>query len=192
MLDNFRKYLEGKFLLTDHDFELISKHCLINKLHKKQYLLRAGDLWNRHAFISKGFLKMFCVGENGQEHILQFAPENYWTGDRESVTTGLPAKYNIDAIEQSEVVLMTNEHFEMLRKAIPAFNEFVNDTINKNVFALQERIHVNITSTAEEKYTNFIRQFPDIANRVPLHMIASYLGTSAETLSRIRSQSVKK
>ena len=123
---------------------------------------------------------------------MQFAPENYWISDRESMTSGMPSKYNIDAIDDSEILLLKKEDFEMIRKAIPAFNDFVNETLKKNVMVLQERIHVSISLSAEEKYSNFISKYPDINNRVPLHMVASYLGVSAETLSRVRSQSIKK
>ena len=123
---------------------------------------------------------------------MQFVPENNWTSDRESMASGMPSKYNIDAIEDSEILLLKKEDFEMLRKTIPAFNDFVNETLKKNVMALQERIHVSISLSAEEKYSNFISKYPAINNRVPLHMIASYLGVSAETLSRVRSQSSKK
>jgi CRP-like cAMP-binding protein len=132
------------------------------------------------------------VDKKGQEHIMQFAPENYWTSDRESMASGMPSKYNIDAIEDSEILLLKKEDFEMLRKTIPAFNDFVNETLKKNVMVLQERIHVSISLSAEEKYSNFTSKYPAINNRVPLHMIASYLGVSAETLSRVRSQSSKK
>ena len=123
---------------------------------------------------------------------MQFAPENYWTGDRESMDSGLPSKYNIDAIEDSEILLLKKEDFEIIRKTIPAFNDFVNETLKKNLVFLQERIHVGLSLSAEEKYSNFISKYPSISNRVPLHMIASYLGVSAETLSRVRSQSSKK
>lgn len=192
MFEYFRKYLEDKITLTNEEFELIKSVSSFKKLRKRQYLLQAGDTWNLNAFVCSGFLKMFYVDAKGQEHIMQFAPENYWTGDRESMDSEMPSKYNIDAIEDSEVLLIKKNDFEMLRKTIPALNDFVNDTIKKNVLVLQERIHGNITHTAEEKYNNFIIRFPAITNRVPLHMIASYLGISAETLSRIRSQSTKK
>jgi CRP-like cAMP-binding protein len=192
MTENFRKYLESKIQLTGEDLTLISSHCLVKNLSRKQYLLQAGEAWNYHAFVSKGFLKLYYVDEKDQERILQFAPENYWTSDRESMVRGLPSRYNIDAIEASEVVLITNAGFETLRKKIPVFDEFVNQTLSRNVIALQERIHVSITYTAEEKYNNFVEQFTHIANRIPLHMIASYLGISPETLSRIRHNSLKK
>ncbi len=192
MFDIFRKYLENKIALSDEDYALIESVSSFKKLRKRQYLLQAGDVCRFNAFICKGFLRYYYVDEKGQEHIMQFAPENYWTGDKESMDSGLPSKYNIDAIENSKLLLLTKENFEMIRKTIPAFNDFVNTTLQKNIAVLQERIHVSISFSAEEKYSNFISKYPSIGNRVPLHMIASYLGISAETLSRIRSQLSKK
>lgn len=192
MFDVFRKYLEDKITLTNEDYELIESVSLFKKLRKRQYLLQAGDVCRFHAFVCKGFLRNYYVDEKGQEHIMQFAPENYWTGDGESMNSGLPSKYDIEAIEESEILLLKKEDFEMIRKTIPAFNDFVNESLRKNAVVLQERIHDNISLSAEEKYRNFISKHPSTSNRVPLHMIASYLGISAETLSRIRSQSMKK
>ena len=192
MFDTFRKYLEDKISLTEQNFDLIESVSTIKKLRKRQYLLQEGDICRFNAFVCKGFLRYYYVDDKGQEHILQFAPENYWTGDRESLDAELPSKYNIDAIEDSEILLIKKNDFEMLFKTIPAFNDFVNKIIKKNLLVLQERIHVSITHTAEEKYTNFITKYPSITNRVPQHMIASYLGISAETLSRVRKQSTQK
>ncbi len=91
---------------------------------------------------------------------MQFAPENYWTGDRESMDSGLPSKYNIDAIEDSEILLLKKEDFEIIRKTIPAFNDFVNESLKKNLVFLQQRIHVDISLSSEEKYSNFISKYP--------------------------------
>ena len=192
MFDIFRRYLEDKITLTNENYELIKSVSLFKKLRKRQYLLQAGDISYYHAFVCKGFLRYYYVDEKGQEHIMQFAPENYWTGDFDSMNSGLPSKYDIDAIEESEILLLKKEDFEKIRKTIPAFNDFVNESLKKNASVLQERIHVNISLSAEQKYSDFISKYPSISNRVPLHMIASYLGVSAETLSRIRSQSAKK
>ena len=192
MFDTFRKYLDDKITLTDQDYELIESVSLFKKLRKRQYLLQAGDVWRFNAFVSKGFLRNYYVDDYGQDHIMQFAPENHWTGDRESMDSGLPSKYNVDALEDAEILLLSKEDFEMIRKTIPAFNDFVNESLKKNAVVLQERIHVNISLSAEEKYSDFISKYPSISNRVPLHMIASYLGVSAETISRVRSQSTKK
>lgn len=192
MFDTFRKYLQDKIALTNRDYDLIESVSLFKKFRKRQYLLQAGDVCRFNAFVLKGFLRLYYLDDKGHEHIMQFAPENYWTGDRESMDSGLPSKYDIDAIEDSEILLLKKEDFDMLRKTVPAFNEFVNDTLKKNVVVLQERIHASISLSADEKYNNFILKFPSISNRVPLHMVASYLGVSAETLSRVRSQPTKK
>ena len=192
MIDIFRKYLADKITLSDQEFELIESVIVFKKLRKRQYFLQEGDVCHFSAFVCKGLLRYYYVDKKGQEYIMQFAPENYWISDRESMASGMPSKYNIDAIEDSEILLLKKEDFEMIRKTIPAFNDFVNETLKKNVMALQERIHASISLSAEEKYSNFISKYPAINNRVPLHMIASYLGVSAETLSRVRSQSSKK
>lgn len=192
MFDAFRKYLEDKIALTDQDFELIESVSSFKKLRKRQYLLQEGDVCRFNAFVCSGFLRYYYVDKKGQEHIMQFAPENYWTGDRESMDSGLPSKYNVDAIEDSEVLLLKKEDFELIRKTVPAFDDFVNRTLKRNVLVLQERIHVSLSLSAEEKYSNFISKYPSISNRIPLHMIASYLGVSPETLSRVRSQATKK
>jgi len=192
MFDTFRKYIEDKIDLTNQDFELIESVSSFKKLRKRQYLLQAGYVFRFHGYVCKGFLRNYYVDKKGREHIMQFAPENHWIGDRASLESDLPSKYDIDAIEESEVLLLGKEDFEMIRKNIPAFNDFVNESLNKNALVLQERIHVNISLTAEEKYSDFLSKYPSISNRVPLHMIASYLGLSAETLSRVRNQSSKK
>ena len=192
MFDIFKKYLEDKITLTNPDYELIESLSSFKKIRKRQYLLQAGDVYHFNVFVLKGFLRLYYLDDRSHEHIMQFAPENYWTGDRESMDSGLPSKYTIDAIEDSEILLLKKEDFEMIRRTVPAFNELVNDTLKKNVVVLQERIHASISLSAEEKYSNFTLKYPSISNRVPLHMIASYLGVSAETLSRVRSQSTKK
>ena len=192
MFEVFQKYLADRMTLTDSEFELIESVSLIKKLRRRQYFLQEGDVCRHSAFVCKGFLRYYHIDKKGQEHIIQFAPENHWTGDRESLDTGLPSIYNIDAIEDSVILLLTKGDFDMMRKTIPAFNEFVNETLKRNLVFLQERVHGGLALTAEEKYSNFISKYPAISNRVPLHMIASYLGVSAETLSRVRSQSTKK
>lgn len=192
MFEIFRKYLDDKIALRDEDYSLIESVSSFKKLRKRQYLLQAGDVCRFNAFVCKGFLRCYDVDDKGGEHIMQFAPENYWTSDRESMESGLPSKYNIDALENSEILLLANDDFEMIRKTIPAFNDFVNEMLKKNIAVLQERIHASISFSAEEKYSSFIAKYPTIGNRVPLHMIASYLGISAETVSRVRSQISRK
>jgi CRP-like cAMP-binding protein len=192
MLDVFRNYINSKTTITDAEFETIKSLCIVKKLRKKQYLLQEGDVWRYNGFICEGCVRTYRVDEKGAEHIISFAIENYWTGDRESMMSGLPSTFNIDAIEDSTILLITKENFETICKEVPAFNDMVNTILHKSFVATQNRIHAAISYTAEEKYQHFLKSAPALANRIPQHMIASYLGISAETLSRIRKQASRK
>lgn len=188
----FQKYISERVSLTDDEFKAIEAVSTLKKLRKKQYLLQEGDVWRFNAFITKGCVRTYRVDDEGGEHILQFSIENWWTGDRESLMSGKPSRCNIDALEDSELILIGKEDFEGLLKNIPAFQDMVTQILEKSFIASQNRIHAAISYTAEEKYMNFIKTYPDLSNRVPQSMIASFLGISPETLSRVRNQVSKK
>lgn len=187
----FREYLNSKVALTEEQHEWIRSCSVVKKLRKRQYLLQEGDVWRNHAFVSKGLVRTYSVDEKGMEHVIAFAMENWWTGDRESLLSGKPSRFNIDAIEDSEIVLFEKQKFEAICAAIPAFNDMVNGIIDRSFVALQSRINDSISSAVEERYKNFVEKYPSFAARVPQNMIASYLGITRETLSRIRSKGTK-
>lgn len=192
MYEVFQHYLDSKINLSEQQFSRIRSVAVVKKLRKKQYLLQEGDTWSSHAFIIKGCLRTYAVDEKGQEHIIGFAIENWWTGDKESLMLQQPSKFNIDAVEDSEVLLFTNQNFDLLCKEIRPFNDMVNAIMQKSFAISQNRIHVAISYTAEERYLDFMDKYPGFAIRIPQSMIASYLGITAETLSRVRKQSAKK
>lgn len=192
MFEVFSKYLLNQIELNDEELEMIREVSILKKLRKNQYLLQEGDIWRYNAFITKGCIRTYAVNDKLQEHIINFGIENYWTGDRESLLNGTPSRYNIDAIEDSEVLLISKENFAMLTKNIPQFQELINLIIERSFVASQNRISISISHTAEEKYNAFMEKYPQIASRVPRHMVASYLGITPETLSRIRKQILKK
>jgi CRP-like cAMP-binding protein len=188
----FKKYVTDKIIIADDDWAMIEQLGVIKKLRKHQYLLQEGDVWRYNAFVCSGCLRRYQVDDKGVEHISYFSIENYWTGDRESLLSGQPAKSNIDAIEDSTVLLFTIDNFDLIKNKIPAFKDFVNLLLDRSFVVSQNRIHSFISQTAEEKYAGFLKNSAHLANRVPQHMIASYLGISPETLSRVRKQAAKK
>jgi len=188
----FRKYIEGRISLTEEQYGRLQTFCIIKKLRKKQYLLQEGDTWKYHAFITKGCMRTYSIDEKGLEHIIYFGIENWWIGDKESLTFNQPSKYNIDAVEDSEVVLFTDPNFNLACKEIPAFNDMINNILQRSFANSQSRIQAAISYTAEEKYLNFLNKYPGFATRIPQSMIASYLGITPETLSRVRNLSAKK
>lgn len=192
MFDNLIKYLSAKIELTPHDIERLESACRLKKVRRRQYLLQEGDIWRENAFVSKGLVRTFRVDDKGQEHIFQFSPENWWAGDRYSYMYEEPAKFNIEALEDSEIILIAKGTFEELLETIPAYNTFHRNLLERSFVVLQNRIHMGNSYTAEEKYNEFVKMYPDIINRIPQHMIASYVGVSPETLSRIRNHAAKK
>jgi CRP-like cAMP-binding protein len=191
MFEAFEKYLKEKAGLNDDEINAVRAVCIETKIRKRQYLLQEGDVCHFSCFIVKGCLRMYRVGEDGTDHIIRFAVENWWISDRESFNNGTSSKCNIDALENCDVILIDKPDFINLL-TIPKFKNFIDTLLARSYDAIQNRIMGAISYTAEEKYQNFVTRFPDIFYRIPLHMIASYLGVSRETLSRIRNRYVHK
>ena len=188
MFEAFANYLTEKAGLTAEELKQVEEVSIVKKLRKRQYLLQESNISHYNCFVAKGCLRLYRVSEDGTEHILRFAVENWWMSDYESYNSGLPSKCNIDALEDSELLLIEKYNLDALYKAIPRLQSFREGLEARSFDASQNRIISIISETAEEKYDRFIKTYPQIYSRVPLHMIASYLGVSRETLSRVRQQ----
>ncbi|HMH34664.1 MAG TPA: Crp/Fnr family transcriptional regulator [Puia sp.] len=162
------------------------KNILVpKKFRKRQYLLQEGEVCKHGAFIVKGAMRQYSVDEKGTEHIIQLLLENWWAGDRESFTNETPSPYYIDAWEETEVLLITKNNFDVMHR-IPAVAKMENTIINRHVAALHGRVRGTISLTAEERYENLMQTHPEFMQRFPQRLIASYLGITKETLSRLR------
>lgn len=184
LFDNIRQ----KIQITEKEEEICRSLFIPKKLRKRQYLLQQGDVSKYTAFVEKGLLRSYAIDDKGSELILQFAPEGWWIDDMYSSVTGEPSESNIDALEDSELLLLTASAREELLRQAPVFERFFRLLLQRSFIALQRRLKGNLIQTAEEKYKNFISLYPNIAQRVPQHSIASYLGITPESLSRIRKQ----
>jgi CRP-like cAMP-binding protein len=188
MFELLLKSVREKVSVTEEEFNFCKTLFIPKKLRKKQYLLQDGDVSRYTAFVEKGILRMFTVDEKGNEPILQFSPEGWWVADLYSFLTDEPSIYNIEALEDCELLLITKESWNILLEKVPAFERYFRILIQNSLIATQRRLMSSISETAEEKYLKLIDNFPGCIQRVPQHMIASYLGITRETLSRVRSQ----
>ena len=186
MFDVFEKYLLSKADFTAAELQQIQAVSAFKNLRKRQYLLHAGDVWAIHAFVTAGCLRTYSIDNKGAEHIIGFSVENWWAGDKQSLASGQPSGYSIEAIEDSTVLVIKKEDFAQLRRELPSFDKVINDIVYRSFMASQSRIHSAISYSAEEKYREFLQKYPGFALRIPQHMVASYLGMTTETLSRIR------
>lgn len=186
MYELFFQNFNNKVRLTPEEEAQIKIYLTPKKLRKKQYLLQEGDVCKTIAFIEKGALREYSVDDNGNEHIIQFGLEGWIISDLYSFLTGEPATYNIDAIEDAELVLISIAAHEELLQKVPKYETFTRLNITGAYLAMQKRLTSIISTTLEERYATFTTLYPNIVQRVPQHMIASYMGLTPETLSRIR------
>ncbi len=188
MYELLRKKFDEIILLNDEEFDLCKTLFQPKKVRKKQYLLQEGEVCRHTIFVERGLLRSFTIDNKGNEHILQFAMEGWWLGDLYSFFTGEPGMYNFEALEESEVLMITRPNWDMLLERVPKLERFFRILIQNNLIATQRRLIGTFSETADVKYEKLMKTFPDCFQKVPQHMIASYLGITRETLSRIRKQ----
>jgi CRP-like cAMP-binding protein len=192
MFAKFIEYLREKGQLTPEELELVANASVQKKVRKHQYLLEEGEVSDFVGFVVKGSFRLFRIGDDKQEHVMRFAIENWWISDFISFMSGQPSNCYIEALEDSELIRFSKEKWDVLLVASPNFRQIIEALTTKNFEAHQNRIFSNISEPAEVRYEKFVKEYPTLYNRIPLYMIASFLGLTRETLSRVRKQGVKK
>lgn len=192
MYEVFFQKLNEKVVFTPEEQAIIKTYLTPKKLRKKQYLLQEEDVCKFVAFVEKGALRAYTVDDKGVERIIQFALEGWTISDLYSFLTGEPATYNIDALEDSELVLITKHAQEELMQRVPKYETYIRLQLTGAYIAMQRRLTSIISMPLEERYAGFVAQYPDIVQRVPQHMLASYMGLTPETLSRVRRKMTNK
>ena len=184
LLDYINKYIS---LTNEEETILLSKIVHRNYL-KDQYIVQQGDICKSVNFIISGCTKTFYMDQEGQEHIITFSIEDWWTSDLGSFITQAPADFNLQCIENTKLIQFTFKNLEELYTDIPKLERLFRKIIERAFVASQKRIIRNFSLTAKERYLIFKSAYPKIEQRVPQYMIASYLGITKEFLSKIKSQ----
>ena len=187
-----RAHIEKRVHLTDEEFEISAKYFIPKKLKKHQFLLNEGDICRYVAFVNSGCLRKYTIDNKGSEHITQFAIEDWWISDLDSFFSGLPAKSNIDTLQDSEVLLLEKSAREEMLDNCPKMEKLFRLQIESGYVATQQRIVDSLSASAEERYLKFIKTYPKIFEIVPQNQIASYLGITPQSLSRIRKKLTQK
>ena len=158
---------------------------------RKNLYLKAGVVCKHSAYVLDGAVKSYTVDADGREHILSFATKDWWISDLYSLLSGKPAILNIQAIEDSHVLMLSRENQQLLYQKVPKFERFFRILVENSLVANQQRLIDNLSAPAEERYLSFLKKYPTIPSCVPQHNIASYLGITPEFLSKIRARLAK-
>lgn len=189
---NLKIYLTSNLDVDENEILSIIENCDTKSFKKGQFLLRKNEQCKHTFFVENGLLRQFSIDEKGKEHILSFAPENWFVTDRESSYFNQPSAYYIQALEDSSVVMLNEDFIHLLSERFPTFIDFNNRLLHNHIRHLQNRINLLLSAAAEDRYLQFIKMYPDILLRVPQTMVASYLGITPESLSRVRRELAQK
>lgn len=189
---NLTTFLTSTLEIDENEISSIIDNCVVKTVKKDELLLRKNENCKHSFFVEKGLLRQYSIDEKGKEHILSFAPESWIVTDRESVYFNQPSEYFIQALEPSQVILLDEFFFTTLSQQFPKFSDFNNRLLHNHIRHLKKRIKLLLSAVAEDRYLEFLKMYPDIVNRVPQTMIASYLGITPESLSRVRKELVRK
>ena len=184
----FSTWLTSNLPLAAPEVRALIDRCTTRVIPAGSFLLRQGEICRHSFFVEQGLLSKYGIDDKGKEHILQFAPENWLISDRESVYFQRPALFFIRALEDSRVLVLEESFLTRLAKELPGFSAFNTRLLHNHIHQQNKRIYALLSASAEERYLSFVRTYPDIMLRVPQWMVASYLGITPESLSRVRKQ----
>ena len=177
---------------TQQELDIFNSLLVVKKIPKKTIMLHKGEKCTFEGFVVKGCVRKYYIDEKGLEVVLQFAVENSWISDISfSIYETDPSLIFIETLEYSEFLMFSPETKEQLFEKAPRFERAFRILMQRHLSVTQKRLLQNITLTAEQKYDEFIKSYPSIPKRVAQHYIASYLGISAEFLSKIRTRKLK-
>jgi CRP-like cAMP-binding protein len=186
------KHLENRAQLTEEQMDAILDQIEVVHLKKREVFLKAGEVCKYEGYINRGCIRVFFTDHKAHEHVVQLAFEDWWIADLMSFFTGLPANYSIEALEETELFLLERSKADHLFKSVPPFETIFRILLQSAYVSLQKRVIANMSQSAEERYLELTRKYPQMELRVAQHHIASYLGITPEALSRIRKNIIEK
>ena len=181
-------YMNRVINLTPEEEEILISKITHRKYLKGQYLLQQGDICRFSGFIISGCTKTFFIDDQGQEHVIMFSIEDWWASDMGSFISQKPADLNVQCLENTEIISLSYDSQRELLEEIPKLERFFRIIIERAFVSSQKRIVRNFTMTAKERYLFFRSQYPQIEQRIPQYLIASYLGITKEFLSKTKKE----
>lgn len=187
-MENYKKHLQNIIQLTDEQWNDLEKILVEKHFKKNEFIMVPGEYSEDYYFVESGVIRSYTIDENGKEHVLQFGVENWLVSDRNSAFCKQQSKFYIQAIEDSAVIVLNERVTDLLTELNPEYLKAQNKLVQNHIRSLQDRINLLLGATAKTRYLEFIRLYPNQLSRIPQWMIASYLGITPESLSRVRKE----
>lgn len=187
LFKNFAKHIsltkaEEKYLTTLFEYKVIKA---------KDFLIQQGEISKHSAFVLNGCLRGYTIDSNGFEHVLSFAPKDWWIADMYSLLSQKPGNLNIEAMVDTELALISKTNQDLMYEKVPKLERFFRIIIEKSLVAYQQRLNDNLSLTANERYMKFCKTYPQLINEIPQKQIAAYIGVTPEFLSKLRAKQAK-
>jgi len=162
------------------------------KRFKGEVLIREGQIVKKTFFVTSGCLRSYCIDKNGKEHTLQFAIKDWWISDYIAIHTDKLATLTVECLTDSTIIEFNAKQLDEIHTLFPEFESYQRHNLERHVVSLHQRILNQLQLNASERYDLFLKQYPDIEQHTKNFHIASYLGITQQSLSRIRVEKVKK
>ena len=180
-----REHIERVVPLTDEEFAFVASHFTARAFSRHQFLVQPGESVRYFYFVVKGLLKLVYTTDAGKQHIISFAMEDWWESDFQAYYTQTLATLSLECVENTEVLCVTLSDYQHLCEGLPKMEHFFLQKALLGSIAAQNRILSFLTTSAAERYRQLIERYPTLPQRLPKTLLASYLGVSRETLSRL-------
>lgn len=175
---------------NEEEKALFTSVLRVKKVKRKQFLEQPGFVSKYRSFVVEGALRGFFIDVNGQEQTISLAVDHSWIGDHGSFVFQEPATLFIEALEDSTLIQWTYESEQLLLETIPQYAAMMMRRSQQIAVMIQSRLISNLTLSAEDRYKEFAQQNPAMVHRIPIYIIASYLGMTRESLSKIRNRKI--
>ncbi|WP_062057326.1 Crp/Fnr family transcriptional regulator [Aquimarina longa] len=183
------KKVQQYIILNEQEIDFFTSVLSFKKVKKKEFILNSGKVCSNYYYVVKGCIKKYYINSEGKERIFEFAIENQWISDQNSFWIQTPSIFDIETIEDTEIIQLKRIDIEPLLTRIPKFERYFRLIGNDLLFKQERRIKQNLSCSAKERYKDFLQDYPNIEPRLSQRQVASYLGVSPEFLSSLRNKS---
>lgn len=186
--DHLKAHLQKRVTLTEDEQEEFSQSFKLMTVKKRQFIVQPGFVSKNRYYVVTGSFRAYVIGDEGNEHTIQFAIDDWWITDYNSYIFQQPASMFVMALEDSTILQVSYESEQALKRKNPKFMEFFCVLAEGTAAYMARRVITNLTRTAEQRYEMFLSGYPQVVNRVPQYALASFLGMTTEYLSKLRKR----